>query len=106
MLSNHDIEDLFRHPRKRDQHQRAHNRAHQHPSGEEWIALQIGKNAPDGFHRKIVSTSMTSPSAQAAFRRFALRNATLRLASLERVAHRATSTVPLPLLALALASSA
>src|SRR5258708_2347714 len=50
MLSNDDIEDLFRHHRENDHHQRPNDRAPEHAERERRITLQVSKNTPDGFH--------------------------------------------------------
>ena len=53
MLSNHDVENLFRYHGKHEHHQRADNGARQHTGREQRISLQISKDAPDRFHRAI-----------------------------------------------------
>src|SRR5436853_496730 len=50
MLSNDDIEDLFRHHRKHDHHQRPDDGADQHTERDRRITSQVLKNPPDSIH--------------------------------------------------------
>src|ERR1700724_1128351 len=61
MLSNNDVEDLFRHHRENDHHQRADDCATEHAERERRITLQVSKNTPDYFQprraiRRIIRT--------------------------------------------------